>query len=41
MIEEEYYEIMDRETIEQDFDDIDFYGQKIEEDCTDSNIIFE
>ena len=36
-----YYELMDSETINQDFDDIDLYGQKLIEDSEDSNIQFE
>ena len=36
-----YYELMDSETINQDFDDIDLYGQKLIEDSEDSAIQFE
>ena len=41
MIDIDYYELMDSETINQDFDDIDLYGQKVIEDFEDSNIQFE
>lgn len=41
MIDNEYYEVMDSETINQDFDDIDLYGQKVIEDTDDSTIQFE
>ena len=37
----DYSEIMDSETINQDFDDIDLYGEKIIEDTDDNNIEFE
>lgn len=39
-MEEEYVAEMDIETINQDFDDIDLYGTKIEED-EDCDIVFE
>lgn len=38
---EEYVAEMDVETINQDFDDIDLYGTKVEEDENDCNIEFE
>ena len=41
MIDNYYYELMDSETINQDFDDIDLYGQKLIEDEDNSNIQFE
>ena len=41
MIDDDYFEIMDAETVNQDFDDIDLYGQKLIEDSEDSNIQFE
>ncbi len=37
----DYYELMDSETINQDFDEIDLYGQKVIEDSDDSDIQFE
>ena len=40
MIDDDYCELMDSETINQDFD-IDLYGQKLIEDSEDSNIQFE
>ena len=40
-MDEEYFELMDAETINQDFDDIDLYGKKLIEDEDDSNIEFE
>ena len=40
-MEEEYIAEMDFETVNQDFDDIDLYGQKLIEDSEDSNIQFE
>lgn len=41
MIDDEYFELMDDETINQDFDDIDLYGEKLIEDSEDSDIQFE
>lgn len=41
MIDEEYFELMDAETVNQDFDDIDLYGERLIEDEDDSNIEFE
>ena len=41
MIDIDYYELMDSETINQDFDDIDLYGERLIEDEDDSNIEFE
>ena len=41
MIDNDYCELMDAETINKDFDDIDLYGQKLIEDSEDSNIQFE
>lgn len=41
MIEEEYVADMDAETINQDFDDIDLYGNKMIEDDDESDIEFE
>ena len=41
MIDDGYFELMDDETINQDFDDIDLYGEKLIEDEDDSNIEFE
>ena len=41
MIDNDYCEFMDSENINQDFDDIDLYGQKLIEDSEDSNIQFE
>lgn len=41
MINDDYCELMDSETINQDFDDIDLYGQKVIEDTDDSTIQFE
>ena len=38
---EDYCEFMDSETINQYFDEIDLYGQKIIEDSEDSDIQFE
>ncbi len=40
-MEEEYIAEMDFETVNQDFDDIDLYGQKVIEDTDDSTIQFE
>ena len=40
-MDEEYFELMDAETVNQDFDDIDLYGEKLIEDEDDSNIEFE
>lgn len=37
MQEEEYIAEMDRETVTQDFDDIDLYGTKMIEDDTDDD----
>lgn len=37
----DYYEEMDSETINQDFDDIDLFGEKIVEEEDDSDILFE
>jgi len=36
-MEEEYVAIMDAETVNQDFDDIDLYGEKMVEDEDDDN----
>ena len=41
MIDNDYCEFMDSETINQDFDEIDLYGQKLIEDSEDSTIRFE
>lgn len=42
MIEEEYIAEMDSETISQDFDDIDLYGERmVEDDDCDTDIKFE
>lgn len=41
MIDNDYYELMDSETINQDFDEIDLYGQKVIEDSDDTDIQFE
>lgn len=42
MIEEGYYELMDSETIEQDFDDIDLFATRmLENDDNESNVVFE
>ena len=40
-MEEEYTELMDVETVNQDFDDIDLYGTKIEEVDDNCDIEFE
>lgn len=41
-MEEEYITEMDSETIHQDFDDIDLYGEKmVEDDDNDCDIEFE
>lgn len=41
-MEEEYIAEMDSETIHQDFDDIDLYGEKmVEDDDNDCDIEFE
>ena len=40
-MEEEYIAEMDAETINQDFDDIDLYGEKLVEDEGDCDIEFE
>lgn len=40
-MEEEYVAIMDSETVTQDFDDIDLYGEKLIEDSDDCDIEFE
>ena len=40
-MEEEYVAIMDSETINQDFDDIDLFGEKMIEDEDDCDIEFE
>ena len=40
-MDEEYFELMDAETVNQDFDDIDLYGEILIEDEDDSNIEFE
>ena len=41
-VEEEYIVQMDSETIEQDFDDIDLYGEKtVDEDDDDCEVEFE
>ena len=40
-MEEEYIAEMDSETIGQDFDDIDLYGEKMIEDDEDCDIEFE
>jgi len=36
-MEEEYVAIMDAETVNQDFDDIDLYGEKMVEDEDDDS----
>ena len=41
MIDDGYFELMDDETINQDFDDIDHYGERLIEDSEDSDIQFE
>lgn len=42
MIEEGYYEIMDSETIGQDFDDIDLFATRmLENDDNESDVVFE
>ena len=41
MIDNNYCEFMDSETINQDFDEIDLYGQKVIEDSDDTDIQFE
>ena len=41
MIDDDYFELMDSETINQDFDDIDLYGERLIEDEDDSTIEFE
>ena len=41
MIEAASHELRDSETINQDFDEIDLYGQKLIEDFDDSDIEFE
>ena len=41
MIDDGYFELMDDETINQDFDDIDLYGERLIEDSEDSDIQFE
>ena len=41
-MEEEYTELMDVETVNQDFDDVDLYGTKmVEDDDDDCDIEFE
>ena len=40
-MEEEYVAVMDSETINQDFDDIDLFGEKLIEDEDDCDIEFE
>ena len=40
-MEEEYIAEMDFETVNQDFDDIDLYGEKLVEDEGDCDIEFE
>lgn len=40
-MEEEYTELMDVETVNQDFDDIDLYGTKMVEEDDDCDIEFE
>ena len=40
-MEEEYTELMDVETVNQDFDDIDLYGTKMIEDDDNCDIEFE
>ena len=40
-MEEEYTELMDVETVNQDFDDIDLYGTKIVEEDDNCDIEFE
>lgn len=41
MIEEGYFELMDSETINKDFDDIDLFGEKLitDDDCKDDDNI--
>ena len=42
MIEEGYYELMDSETIGQDFDDIDLFATRmLEDDGNESDVVFE
>ena len=42
MIEEGYYEIMDSETIGQDFDDIDLFATRmLENDDNEGDVVFE
>ena len=41
MIDNNYCKLMDSENNNQDFDDIDLYGQKLIEDSEDSTIQFE
>ena len=41
MDDTDYFELMDGETVNQDFDEIDLYGQKIIETSDDSDIEFE
>ena len=41
MIDDGYFELMDDETINQDFDDIDLFGTKMIEDDDDCDIEFE
>ena len=40
-MEEEYTELMDVETVNQDFDDIDLYGTKMVEEDDNCDIEFE
>lgn len=41
-MEEEYVAVMDSETVNQDFDEIDLYGEKlVEDDDVDCDIEFE
>lgn len=41
MIEDGYFELMDSETINRDFDDIDLFGEKLidDDDCKDDDNI--
>lgn len=44
MIEDDYFELMDSETINRDFDDIDLFGEKLIDDDyykDDDNIEYE
>lgn len=40
-MEEEYFDIMDYETLHQDFDEIDLYGERLIDDDEESDICFE